>query len=562
MEKSSIDFDLAGIASQLKIRKLAVPIYQRPYSWEEEQVREFWADLKLAFQRSKAEYFLGTVVLAKSITPSKDTIIDGQQRLATTAMLLAAIRDEFAARGDAKRASIAQSEFLSSPDMKSGQDEPKLRLSSEDDFFFRRLIVESDQGIQPSRKSHLRISAAYKLLRDFIESHANDAGSEWATRLLSWIDFLGDDVRVMVLDVPTEADAFLIFETLNDRGADLTIADLLKNYLFSKAGPALDTVRDGWIASLNALEITAENSTFTTFLRHYWSSRHGAVRERELFKHIRDHVTNEAQALAFVAELQQAARLYAALLNSDHEYWSQSGFETRENVETLLRFELEQLRPLLLAGMQYFTRAELVKLIRAVISWSVRGLIVGGVGGGTYEKAYCEAAVRIRNGEAKTWDDLFEKGINKLVPSDDEFSSAFSIARVQKSNLARYYLIALEGARMGDPEPELVPNANEDQVNLEHVLPKSPTPADWGSAFNADERRDWVYRIGNLALLKKGPNGRIGNKPFSVKKPILAASQLQLTSEIGAEADWTPKAIQERQVRLASLAVGVWPRRL
>lgn len=91
----------------------------------------------------------------------------------------------------------------------------------------------------------------------------------------------------MVLTVPTDADAYLIFETLNDRGADLTIADLLKNYLFGRAGTKLDAVRDGWMQVLGALDISAENALFTTFLRHYWSSKHGAIRERELYKSIK-----------------------------------------------------------------------------------------------------------------------------------------------------------------------------------------------------------------------------------------------------------------------------------
>ncbi|HEV7427179.1 MAG TPA: DUF262 domain-containing protein [Thermoanaerobaculia bacterium] len=59
-----IEFDLTGIAGQLKDRLLAVPVYQRPYSWSEEQVEEFWTDLKGAFVRQVAEYFLGTIVLS------------------------------------------------------------------------------------------------------------------------------------------------------------------------------------------------------------------------------------------------------------------------------------------------------------------------------------------------------------------------------------------------------------------------------------------------------------------------------------------------------------------
>lgn len=73
-------------------------------------------------------------------------------------------------------------------------------------------------------------------------------------------------------------------------------------------------------------------------------------------------------------------------------------------------------------------------------------------------------------------------------------------------------MIALEQFSKNEAEPEFVPNDNEEQVNLEHVLPKRAKQTDWGASFSADERKEYVHRIGNLALLQKGPNGRIGNK--------------------------------------------------
>jgi hypothetical protein len=199
-----------------------------------------------------------------------------------------------------------------------------------------------------------------------------------------------------------------------------------------------------------------------------------------------------------------------------------------------------------------------LRLLRGAVAWAVRGLIVGGIGGGTYERRYCDAAVKIRAGDIKSTEELFTE-LASIIPSDDEFESSFATARVSKGALARYYLVALEKGKIGEAEPELVPNENEEHVNLEHVLPRNATDADWPQ-FTPDERKVYLHRIGNMALLQKGPNGRIGNRPFSVKKPILAASQLELTKEAGAESDWTTTVIHERQGELAKLAVGVWPR--
>lgn len=559
VEKSRIDFDLVGIGSLLKDRLLGVPIYQRSYSWGGDQIQDYWSDLRSAFAKSDPEYFLGTVVLTSEGLAARDAIIDGQQRIATTAILLAAIRDEYNQRRD-DRSAIVQSSYLADRDLDTGDIAPHLTLNSEDDSFFRRLIIApaGEDEVEIVKKSHDLLAEAYKQLREYVKATADDAGTEWHKKLSSWVAYVRDRVRVIVVDVPTEADAFLIFETLNDRGADLTIADLLKNYLFGRAGDRLDTVRDGWMQALGALDMTSEAALFTVFLRHYWSSKYGATRERELYKSIKEHVTNAPTAVALVEELQKAARYYSAIQSSDHEYWATAGTSARSNVETLLRLDLEQHRPLLLAGMQHFPEGELKHLLRSLVSWSVRGLIVGGIGGGTTEKAYCVAAVKIRQGAIKTVDEVRVE-LSPIIPTDEEFRRAFSVARVTRASLARYYLAALERLEAGTDEPELVTNEDEEQVNLEHILPKNARIEDWPQ-FTVDDAKAFAHRIGNMALLSRGPNGRIGNRTWAVKKPVLEASQLKLTQAAGAEDDWTKEIIQTRQSALADKAVVAWPR--
>jgi hypothetical protein len=220
--------------------------------------------------------------------------------------------------------------------------------------------------------------------------------------------------------------------------------------------------------------------------------------------------------------------------------------------------ELEQNRPLLLAALQHLATKEKKRLLRSLISWSVRGLLVGGIGGGTAEKAYCSAAVKIRSGDIATAAAVRDQ-LKGIIPSDSDFQEMFAVARVPKAGLARYILTALEKTERNEDEPEFVPNANEDEVNLEHILPKRASKNDWGKAFSSEERKDYLHRLGNLALLQKGPNGLIGNKPFRDKRSVLSSSKYQLTSEIGKEPDWTKDAITKRQLRLAKVAVRTWP---
>jgi DNA-directed RNA polymerase specialized sigma24 family protein len=561
MPESKIQFKLDGVAHLLQDRLLAVPIYQRSYSWEIDEVADFWADLAGTMPRTNNEYFLGTIVLTKEGPPGRETIIDGQRRLATTAILLSAIREEFRERGDTARADILGGQYLAKLDLETAEGIPGVCLNSEDDTYFRTTILRVDPSlpsIATGRRSHELIAEASDYLRARVTEAANAAGASWKERLLAWVDYLTKSVVAMVVEVPSEADAFMIFETLNDRGADLTIADLLKNYLFGRSGNMLDVVRDAWLRALGALEITAENSLFTTFLRHYWSSKYGATRERDLYRAIKDNVHTQALVVAFAEDLSKSASDYAALLNSDHEAWSTLGSAAKDNVESVLRLNLEQNRPLLLAALQHLPPAELKRLLQAIVAWSVRGLVVGGIGGGTTERAYCEAAVKIRKGEITTARGVHDE-LAPIIATDEVFEKSFAIARVPRSAIARYYLLALERAEDNQAEPELVPNANEDEVNLEHILPRNPS-GHW-SGFTDDQAKDLVNRLGNMVLLKKATNRRLGAAGWTAKRPKLQASELKLTQMAGAVDNWTPDAIQDRQAKLAELAVTAWPRR-
>ena len=246
MSDSKFAFEMSGIGRVLATRLLSVPRYQRSYAWgsdeRDEEVAEFWGDLHAAFAQGGAEYFLGTIVLAKDTNQERLAVIDGQQRLATTAILLAVIRDTFEERDDKVRGDIIQRDFLAKVGLRSNENVPQIVLNADDDSFFRKRVVDG-LSVSPKTASENLISRAYDYLQSNVIATADDAAGSWSTKLIDWVEFLRDRTQVIVVEVPTESDAFLIFETLNDRGADLTIADLLKNYLFGQAGDRIDIVQ-------------------------------------------------------------------------------------------------------------------------------------------------------------------------------------------------------------------------------------------------------------------------------------------------------------------------------
>ena len=172
---------------------------------------------------------------------------------------------------------------------------------------------------------------------------------------------------------------------------------------------------------------------------------------------------------------------------------------------------------------------------------------------------HAQRALEIRKGSITTTKSLID-AMQQVVPTDKQFIEAFEIASVSKSNLARYYLRVLENQAHNQLEPEFIPNANQDQVNLEHILPQNPSNA-WHH-LDAETSRTYYSRIGNLALLQKRPNSTIGNTGFSQKLAHYNKSSFDLTKSLTKYEDWGVEQIEKRQRELAQLAIKAWPNKI
>jgi len=548
------DFVATSLTDLISTRYFSVPRYQRSYAWGEDQIRDFWNDMQGAI-KDRGDYFLGNIVLTENPDKKSFSIIDGQQRIATTTILNAAIRDLYAAKGESDFANAIQQEMLFALDTATHEKVPRIRLNQVDNPFYQALIVERKKE-QPTTDSHRLIEAAYDFFRERLQSVVDEHPKTWASEFGKIAAYLKLQTRVVSVYAANDADAFTIFETLNDRGIGLSIADLLKNFLYSRSDNEIDTVQNNWVETRTILEEYQDEGDFITFLRHYWSSVHGMTREKELYRDIKDKTSSKSQAVKLSLDLRNAAKLYSAAMSEKADFWNSYSETDRNNVKLLLRLKLEQNRPLLIAVFQYFTKEEIKKVIPALVSWSVRGLIGGVMGKGAAETTFCEAATKIRAGGIKTKDQL-GAALSGLVPRDSAFISNFSVYRTRNNAFARYLLLAIERHLGGESQPEFVPNDNVDEINLEHILPQKAKKPDWPT-FSLDEVAFHSIRLGNMTLLKEKKNNALGNRPFSVKQPILAASKLDLNSQFKAQKDWLKQDIDTRQAFLANLAPHVW----
>lgn len=555
MPPSTLEFKVETLSHLLADRLLTVPAYQRPYAWEPEHVTAFWSDLAASLEDSR-DYFIGAIVL----TPTSDGrfhVIDGQQRLVTASLLLAAIRDELAGLGEIQDAQHVESRYLQSYDRAARSIVPRLAVAPIDaDFFVDRFINRS--GGEASSASQRRMLAAFTELRRAIQRVASGEDSaQRAVALNAWLDHLEVHVIIVVVEAATDADAFLIFETLNDRGAPLTIADLLKNYLMSLDPSQAAALQQAWEQAVSNLGTDIETQDFVTFIRHFWNSVNGATRERDLYRSLRSTIESGRAAAAFVESLAEASEPYAAMLDPAHARWADASDVSPRAIETLLYFQLGQYRPLLLASIERFDDEEVERLGEALVCWSFRGLIVGGIGGGTTERAYSLAAVNVRFGASTSADAVYAQ-LRPNIPTDEDFRNAFERASVARLRLAHYVLRSLNRALESESHPALEPFPSERSAPVAMpLLPRNAAPLEW-RGFAADDLGRHVSRIGNMVLRPPGrravPDDREGRMAW-------ALSLHYAINQAVAEYDsWSPDAIRHRQQDMAALAVATWPR--
>ena len=237
-----IDSDAQSIGELLrKPLSYRVPPNQRDFSWTSEEIDVLWEDITGAILDGRSEYFLGAIVLSPGRDEKTREIVDGQQRLAALSMIFAAIERTWRSLKDEKRATGVFRDFLGSEARRTGDVVPKLSLNEINDPVFQGLVLRNEDipGNQSNvwPQTNKLLDAAFSRIRQKLEDWLRrfDAAE---SALLDLEEFLSDKTNVIVIEVGDESDAFVIFETLNDRGLELAVSDLVKNYLFSVADQA------------------------------------------------------------------------------------------------------------------------------------------------------------------------------------------------------------------------------------------------------------------------------------------------------------------------------------
>lgn len=534
-----------------------VPQFQRDYSWNADNWIDLWEDIKSVVASGK-EHYMGAVVLQKKID-KKFIIIDGQQRFTTLSLLaLAIIKNiqdlieqgiqpvENKVRTDELRRS-----FLGQRDAGSLMYSSKLKLNENNDSFYQSTLLQLQSPVNERvlGDSDKLLWKSFNYFYTEIKKYFTQPTGEQLANFLS--KTVGDKMMFIKIEVENELSAYTLFETLNYRGVDLTVTDLLKNYLFSLLSESdIQIAKDIW----KKISATVGLEKFPTFLRHYWVSKNRIVRQEQLFKVIRSEITSNDGVFELLRNLETAALLYVALQDPFHSEW-RGNRERIKRIRELKLFGVKQQLPLLMIAKAKFNDAEYDKLLKLVSVTSFRYNIIGKRQVNRMEELYNEICQKVFGGEINNTAAVFEH-IKEIYVKDDDFVNDFKTIQIYSYGLSRklvrYILFEIENLLMqgGDRDYE------NDPATIEHILPEH-SGEEWDEYFSPNGKENYIYRLGNYTLLEDHLNNKCGDNIYEYKKEYYRSSQYELTKRLNVY-EWSPSPLESRQRDMANWAKTIW----
>ncbi|MGR5511875.1 DUF262 domain-containing protein [Vibrio diabolicus] len=572
---SGLGTKLENLSSQFKKYELIkVPVYQRSYAWEPSHVQEFWDDILDSLKDGRDKYFIGPIV-TKNITDNKVELIDGQQRLTTTLALLSIIRRlyyfEYKTTGDEKLFKYygkIESRFIVSDSFDEDSEFERYEMNEENSYVFRKFILKDTN--REDLKSYLKLNKLTKddsnfkliscvlLLWDLVENYCENSFDDGKLRDL--VQYLLENLQILNINVSDESDAFLIFETINDRGRDLDTMDLVKNLMFSKVnGRQFDVVKGNWIKMMENLGRTKSTSEY---LSQYWISKYGHFTKTLLFKLIKEEVGSSAKSVvAFSDSLYESSKVYSALKNTDDSFWDDYSIKCRENIKTLRMLGATAVNPLLMAASKLLDTNEFCKLTGYLITIQLRYIIVSDFPTNHYSKVMSEIPLLINEAQTsraiKIARLLKDRGL--YVP-DREFKECFYRFGSKDAKRIKYILSKIEES-YSDSDKSI--NPDPEVVNIEHLLPQKGPCEHWTKEETKIESEDYetyAYLIGNQMLSNSKLNAKVKRSKFDVKKSqlISESSSIKTTYYANKFSTWGKSEIEDRQAYLCEKVCDIW----
>lgn len=550
-----------------KSPQFVIPIYQRTYSWTQKECRQLWDDVVRCGTSDKiAVHFVGSIVYVESglsqVTHQAPLlVIDGQQRLTSVSLLLAALANAVGETepfdGFSRRK--IKNYYLLNPE-ETGARHFKLQLSQTDKISLNAIV---DNGELPQLPS-LRVMGNYQLFESWIKTEKVELGV-----------ICKGLAKLVVVDIALTRDQDnpqLIFESMNSTGKELSQADLIRNFILMGLEPVLQTklYEQFWRPMEIDFGQEAYGTHFDSFMRHYLTVLTGEIPNinavYDAFKgHARTTRGNfeddKSHIESLVREIRDYSRHFCAMALG-----SEADADLKLAFHDLRELKVDVAYPFLLElyadyKAELFSKAELLSSVQMVEAY-------------VFRRAICAIPTNSMNKTFAT----FSKGVEKdryfesvqaqflllpsyrRFPSDEEFHRDLHTRDLYNFRGRSYWLRRLENH--GRKERVAV-----DEYTIEHIMPQNENlSVKWRDALGEDWQRiqqTWLHTLGNLTLTAY--NSDFSDRAFEEKRDMpgapekgLKQSPLKLNQGLGTLETWNESAIKDRTSKLADLAVTVW----
>ncbi len=494
----------------------SIPVYQRNYTWEEENCEKLLQDI-VSISQNKKTHFMGSITYIlhliddeKSLRPLQEfVIIDGQQRVTTIMLLLKAIETKIQNEGIRKE--IGNLLNL------SGQRLRLKPIKSDKEAFD---LVMQNRSHELQGVSHIRNN--YKFFTKELERYISKG--------YRIEEIYGVFLRLKIVAIGLELgedDPQVVFESINATGVQLKGLDLIRNYLMmgensDRQKHLYDTY---WVPLENWLGEKDLNDFIKTYLRIYFEDK---VKDKErkvyytLKAHHRDNFPNDIQGL--MSDMREYGRIYQIFLDRDHYFLergdSQQLANLRLRIKDLVKIKFGVAKPFVLRCARDFEEGKLdyenfYEILQILISYFVRRRVCRDSTAVLNKILYSLHRQLGENVSAYALKRYLGKSVGQMAfPNDDKIKAAFAVCNAYSTNqVCKFILLEIE--KLSNAEPP-----KEENLEVEHFYPKTPTQ-EWrdmvGDYFTFEQ--DYLNNFGNLTL--SGQNQKLGNKPYEAKIELM-----------------------------------------
>jgi uncharacterized protein with ParB-like and HNH nuclease domain/predicted transport protein len=544
--------------------QLVIPVYQRNYSWTAADCRQLWDDVVRAGGDGQVnDYFLGSILYVAEglFGPTSHPpllIIDGQQRLITVSLLLAALAEALPEEGESSVGGFSRAKIRSyylKNDHEKGDRLYKLHPSQTDRPSYLHVL-----GGPPPDVRSVRIMDNLALFKELLANPKCDQAA--VCRGLIKLRIVDISLNAAT-DKPQE-----IFESINSTGMMLSQADLIRNYLLMDLEPARQEkcYENYWRPMERGFGPEAYATHFDSFMRHYLPVRSGSSdqpRFDKIYKYFKLYAielskNSESWVEDLLKDMMAFSSHYRAMaLDGEEDGDLAAAFRD------LRGLRMEVVWPLMLEMYHDYesgvlSGGDFLEAVRLVESYLFRRTVCS-IPSNSLNKTFLIFA---RNLDKSRYLESFKAefqllGTYRRFPNDVEFGRELPRRDLYHFRARDYWPSRLENHLHKEP-------VNPKDYTIEHIMPQNPNLSrEWQEELGPEWERirdTWLHTLGNLTLT--GYNSEYSDKPFAQKRDMPGGykdSHLRLNKGLGKVERWDESAIMNRAGRMAELALKVWP---